>query len=321
MNKKQLREYEQIAQRLGLATDPETGVIHGAKDGYAVLLYAPNAKAPRVLQILLAAKREQPLSADEKKTLRANCKAVTALNQRGNLLAASLRGGSLDKTIAAAAEGLDAVVDLARRSGFAACCPRCGREEPAAACDLGGNYTLLCDDCFAAAGQAAETKLQEKNARRENVVGGIVGALLGSLVGGISIIVLSRLGYVAVLSGILMGVCTTKGYELLAGKMSKKGAAISLVVMLLMTWFADRLDWAIVIASELGVGLFESYQAIGQLLALGAIDSGTYYGNLAMVYVFMLVGAIPMLWSALRSSKVAARVCRLGDSSSSAAQL
>ena len=70
-----------------------------------------------------------------------------------------------------------------------------------------------------------------------------------------------------------------------------------------------------------GVGLFESYQAIGQLLALGAIDSGTYYGNLAMVYVFMLVGAIPMLWSALRSSKVAARVCRLGDSNSSAAQL
>lgn len=314
MNKKQLREYEQIAQRLGLAADPETGVIHGTKDGYAVLLYAPNAKAPRVLQILLAAKREQPLSADEKKELRANCKAVTALNQRGNLLAADLRGGFSDKTIASAAEGLDALVDFARRGGFAACCPNCGSEVSAAACDLGGSYALLCDDCFAAAGQAAETKLQEKNARRENVVGGIVGALLGSLVGGISIIVLSRLGYVAVLSGILMGVCTTKGYELLAGKMSKKGAAISLVVMLLMTWFADKLDWAIVISSELGVGLFDSYQAIGQLLEMGAIDSGSYYGNLVMVYIFMLVGAIPMLWSAMKNSKAAARVARMGDS-------
>lgn len=314
MNKKQLREYEQIAQRLGLAADPETGVIHGTKDGYAVLLYAPNAKAPRVLQILLAAKREQPLSADEKKELRANCKAVTALNQRGNLLAADLRGGFLDKTIASAAEGLDALVDFARRGGFAACCPNCGSEVSAAACDLGGSYALLCDDCFAAAGQAAETKLQEKNARRENVVGGIVGALLGSLVGGISIIVLSRLGYVAVLSGILMGVCTTKGYELLAGKMSKKGAAISLVVMLLMTWFADKLNWAIVISSELGVGLFDSYQAIGQLLEMGAIDSGSYYGNLVMVYIFMLVGAIPMLWSAMKNSKAAARVARMGDS-------
>lgn len=314
MNKKLLREYEQIAQRLGLAADPETGVIHGTKDGYAVLLYAPNARAPRVLQILLAARREQPLSADEKKELRANCKSITALNQRGNLLAADLRGGLLNKTIASAAEGLDALVDFARRGGFAACCPNCGREVPAAACDLGGNYMLLCDDCFAAAGQAAETKLQEKNARRENVVGGIVGALLGSLVGGISIIVLSRLGYVAVLSGILMGVCTTKGYELLAGKMSKKGAAISLVVMLLMTWFADKLDWAIVVSSELGVGLFDSYQAIGQLLEMGAIDSGSYYGNLVMVYIFMLVGAIPMLWSAMKNSKAAARVARMGDS-------
>lgn len=315
MNKKLLQEYGQIAQRLGLATDPETGVIHGTKDGYAVLLYAPNAKAPRVLQILLAAKREQPLSADEKKALRANCKSITALNQRGNLLAADLRGGFLDKTIAAAAEGLDALVDFARRSGFAACCPSCGREVPAAACDLGGNYMLLCDECFAAAGQAAETKLQERNARKENIVGGVVGALLGSIVGGISIIVFSRLGYVAVLSGILMGVCTTKGYELLAGKMSKKGAVISLLVMLLMTWFADRLDWAIVISQELGVGLFESYQAVGQLMQMGAIDSGSYYGNLVMVYLFMLLGAVPMLWSAAHNSKAAARVARMGDSS------
>lgn len=315
MNKKLLQEYGQIAQRLGLATDPETGVIHGTKDGYAVLLYAPNAKAPRVLQILLAAKREQPLSADEKKALRANCKSITALNQRGNLLAADLRGGFLDKTIAAAAEGLDALVDFARRSGFAACCPSCGREVPAAACDLGGNYMLLCDDCFAAAGQAAETKLQERNARKENMVGGVVGALLGSIVGGISIIVFSRLGYVAVLSGILMGVCTTKGYELLAGKMSKKGAVISLLVMLLMTWFADRLDWAIVISQELGAGLFESYQAVGQLMQMGAIDSGAYYGNLVMVYLFMLLGAVPMLWSAAHNSKAAARVARMGDSS------
>lgn len=315
MNKKILQEYAQIAQRLGLASDPETGVIHGTKDGYAVLLYAPNAQAPRVLQILLAAKREMPLSAEESKALRANCKAITSLHQRGNLLGAGLRGGSREKVLAAAAEGLDALVDFARRSGFAACCPRCGREEPVAACDLGGSYALLCEDCFATAGQEAETRLQEKNARRGNVLGGVVGALLGSLVGGISIIVLSQLGYVAVLSGILMGVCTIKGYELLAGKMSKKGAAISFLVMLLMTWFADRLDWAIVIARELEWGLFESYQAVGQLMSMGAIDSGSYYGNLAMVYLFMLVGAVPMVWSAMRSSKNTGRVCRMGDDS------
>ena len=314
MNQKLLKEYEQIAQRLGLATDPETGVVHGTKDGYAVLLYAPNANAPRVLQLVLAAKRELPLSAEESKALRANGKAITSLHQRGNLLAASLRGGSLDKTIAFAAEGLDALVDFARRSGFAACCPSCGQQVPAAACDLNGNYMLLCDECFAAAGQQAETKLQERNARRENVMGGVVGALLGSIVGGISIIVLSQLGYVAVLSGILMGVCTTKGYEMLAGKMSKKGAAISLLVMLLMTWFADRLDWAIIIARELELGLFESYRAVGQLMELGAIDSSAYYRGLAIVYLFMLLGAIPMLWSALRNSKSTGRVCRMANS-------
>lgn len=43
-----------------------------------------------------------------------------------------------------------------------------------------------------------------------------MGALLGSLVGVVSIIIFSQLGYVAALSGVIMAVCTLKGYEMLA---------------------------------------------------------------------------------------------------------
>lgn len=58
--------------------------------------------------------------------------------------------------------------------------------------------------------------------KKENAVGGIVGALPGSLVGVLCIILLSQMGYVAAVSGVVMAVGVLKGYELLGGKVSKK---------------------------------------------------------------------------------------------------
>ena len=60
-------------------------------------------------------------------------------------------------------------------------------------------------------------------------MGGVVGALIGSLLGAASIILLSQLGYVAAISGVIMAVCALKGYELLGGKLTKKGVIISAV--------------------------------------------------------------------------------------------
>ena len=47
-----------------------------------------------------------------------------------------------------------------------------------------------------------------------------------------------------------MAVCTLKGYEIGSGKLSKRGIVISVILMLVMTYVGDRLDWAIMIARE-----------------------------------------------------------------------
>ena len=85
-------------------------------------------------------------------------------------------------------------------------------------------------------------KTQQKAQKKENIVGGIVGALLGSLLGMLSVLILSQLGYVAALSVVIMAVCVLKGYEMLGGKLTKKAVVISAVIMILMTYFADRVD-------------------------------------------------------------------------------
>lgn len=69
----------------------------------------------------------------------------------------------------------------------------------------------MCPNCFAKLQNDTAMASAQKRNRTENVLGGIVGALLGSLLGVASIVIFSQLGYVAVVSGIIMAICTLKG--------------------------------------------------------------------------------------------------------------
>ncbi len=142
----------------------------------------------------------------------------------------------------------------------------------------------------------------EQKKRRENVAAGVVGALLGSLIGVACTVVIGQMGYVASISGLVMAVCALKGYEMLGGILSKKGAAVSSVLILLMTFFAHRLTWAIAIASELDWGILEAYRSISFLLEQGILESAAYWGDLAMLYLFTLLGAVPTILGGLRNT-------------------
>lgn len=147
--------------------------------------------------------------------------------------------------------------------------------------------------------------------KKENIIAGIVGALLGSLLGVVSIILLSQLGYVAAVSGVIMAVCALSGYEILGGKLTKRGIVISAVIMLVMTYVGDRLDWAIMIARQFDTDIFYSYRLVPVFLAEEAIDITNYVTNLVLVYVFLLVGAVPTVRNAMRKEEVAGKVGKL----------
>ena len=108
-----------------------------------------------------------------------------------------------------------------------------------------------------------------------------------------------------------MAVCTLKGYEMLGRKLSKKGIIISCILMIVMTYAGDRLDWAIVVARELAWDVFTSYQAIPWLLQEFIIEPSVYWGNLEMVYVFLLLGAVPTIISTLKNKKIQGTITRI----------
>lgn len=173
-------------------------------------------------------------------------------------------------------------------------------------CTKCGNDVLdkeFCEHCGAPVGKPAgkQAVAVAETGKKENVFTGIIGAMLGAVLGGGCIILLSQLGYVASVSGLVLAFCTLKGYELLGRKLSKKGVIICILLVLVTPYIADRLDWAIVVMQEFSdynITLLEAFAGIPALISEGVIDSGDYIKNLLMIYGFAALGA----FSTLRNS-------------------
>ena len=163
--------------------------------------------------------------------------------------------------------------------------------------------TAFCEKCGHTNEQPV-AQTQQPAGKPENVLTGVVGALLGAVLGAGSIILLSQLGYVASISGVILAVCTLKGYELLGGKLSIKGIIISLLLIAVVPYLADRMDWAIVIVNEIpDVSFAEAFQSVPALIEQGMIDSDVYTGTLVKLYLFVALGAVGTVITTIKNKK------------------
>ena len=179
--------------------------------------------------------------------------------------------------------------------------------------DTKGGYMHLCPDCAGRMRQDVMMAAQQKKEKGENLVGGLVGALLGSIIGVVCIVIFGQMGRVAVASGIVMAVCTLKGYEMLGGKLTKKGIVIGVLMMLVMTYIGDRIGWAIIIVRELGGDIFSAFQMVPAFVQWGRIESANYWGNLVLLYVFTVIGAIPTCTSIVKDRKKEGEFGQIGS--------
>lgn len=155
--------------------------------------------------------------------------------------------------------------------------------------------SAVCQHCGAAVVNAPAAPAEIP--KPENLLTGIVGALIGAALGAGSIILLSQIGIVASISGLILAVCTLKGYELLGGQLSKRGIIICCLIMAITPYIADRLDWAIIIAqtfADEGVTLGAAFAAVHDVIAESDM-LGDYFYSLGMVYLFVIIGAVGTL--------------------------
>lgn len=298
---KNMRVYRPVAAKIGFSIDETSDVMYGTKEGYEVMIYAADASHPTVVKIAVAVRGPQ-FAPEQLKQAAADMPDIAKIEQQNNCIVVYPKNVLLAAKLAERVEGaLNSTIAFLQQNNFTACCQVCGKEGAMTPVNVADRYLSVCDDCFVNLQQELEAAAHAAAAKKENVVAGFVGALLGSLLGALCIVIVSQLGYVAAISGLVMAICTLKGYALLGGKLTTKGIVISVIIMLVMTYAADRLDWAILVAREFEEDLFLSYQAIPELLQAEVIEAVNYYGNLALVYVFLLVGAVPTILVTARS--------------------
>lgn len=308
---------EDAAAATGLTADEGSWTLFGSRGGYEMIVSpaAANSKTAQ-LRVSISKNGAEPDGAALQQFVKST-KSVAAVSQnrtRVDFVLPLLMGSK--KALERLPETLDEIAGYLRDEGYESCCQACGQTGVSEPCMTGGVPTHLCGRCYGEVSRRLADTAAEEEEKPENVAGGFVGALLGSLLGMAALVVIGQLGYVAALSGLIMSVCALRGYEKLGGRLSGKGIAISAVLVVLMTYLGNQMDWAVSVYRELkdyyDLTFFDAFRMIPGLIAEDILDGGQYYGGLAMQYMFVLLGTVPTIHSAMRNRKMNRQigVCR-----------
>ena len=303
MTKKEKTFLDQTAQRLHLTVDGESSILFGSAGGYQTMLWR-NDQGLAVMTLSLHKLGQEPDQSAIRQFVKGTRLVMGFSVRRSRVeLTLNVRFGNPNQ-VEKLAEAVAAVVEFLHASGYDNCCQNCGSAVETDPCIMTGVPSLLCDSCYQQLGHLQEQNQQAELGKTENVVAGTVGALLGSLLGVACIVLLGQLGYVAAVSGIVMAICTMKGYELLGGRFSTVGLVVSIVLMLGMTYVGYQLDWSVAVYNELKdyyeLSLLDCFRMIPEMLRQEIIDSSTYIGELVKLYAFTLLGAIPTAISSMK---------------------
>lgn len=146
---------------------------------------------------------------------------------------------------------------------------------------------------------------------KERVFLGILGALLGSILGSVSIVLENQVSNTfSLIGGVVMAACTLQGYIQFAGRLSKKGVAISLVLMAVMCALANQVNCTIEIMETVeavqGMDFLEAFGRFEELPEVQEIRSW-YDGQLLLLYLLTLCGSLLILVRSLWKPKKEAR--------------
>lgn len=303
--KKWVEALDSLAARTGLQVESQMNHVFGEYKGYTVCIvpYGPNSVMTMMFSVSQSG--DMPDAAAIRQFVRQS-KAVDGSSVQRHKVSFTIRAGlTAAKSIEKLEAALEETTAFLRDKGFTGCCEHCGKAEKTEVYLVSGKASILCEACFAEISREADARAQAESRRGESLVGGIVGALLGAVLGVIAIVLIGQLGYVSALSGVIMGACTTKGYEWLGRHLSVRGVVISVLVMIGMVYFAHQVNWTVSIYRQISpkADLFTIFKAIPDLLREGSIKASSYYGNLGLLYLFSLLGALPTVIGVIRGEK------------------
>lgn len=300
---------KQIAQENGYMFDSQGPIMYGQKNNY---IFLASEVGNGVITLLFSVKNDSAVQSLDAKVVKKENPTITHASFKNHKLTVTVKGGlTKSKRKAKVLEALESVTAYLSTHSYVQVCEMTGETKDVHLYQIGNQYSFLTTEAFGKVSREMDRSEQESFQASENVFLGFIGAVLGSLIGVAAIVFVGQLGYISYISGLVMGVCVVKGYELLAKRFSTKGAIISIIVSLVMTFFANQLDWSVSFQRYYGLSIFDTLPYIHEFLAEGYIDSYTYYFNLAFVFIFNAIGAAVTINSLLKLNRTKFEVRKL----------
>lgn len=301
-----MKHLKEELKDLGLSYDKEANTIFGHYQGYPLYISQVDSGNSKFYNISTTAVRDgQGLSPEACKELKINSqKSLSGVVAKNFKLVATVAGKlTKGKRLETVKTALESLVTYLKDNDYQASCEQTGQLTELDFYTVGGVVGILSQTAYREITKDLDTSQELHNQVSENYLLGTVGAFLGSLLGVAVIVIIAQLGYVAALSGIVMGVVTVKGYEFLGKKFSKVSALICLGLVIAMTYFANELDWALLVARFAEVDLFTAFQGLPELKAQEYIDMSDYSTNLFLLFASTLITAGITIWGALSEQK------------------
>jgi hypothetical protein len=136
-----------------------------------------------------------------------------------------------------------------------------------------------------------ENQLAVKS-QKNNIIAGTVGAFLGSLIGVTLWVVVGLAGYIAAICGLVLSICTIKGYQLFGGKLDKKGMFITILITILMIFASQYLLLSFEVYNEFkvdyGITIFQAIKSIPEFLQEAEVKR-SFLADLGVGYLLTLV--------------------------------
>ena len=202
-------------------------------------------------------------------------------------------------------EIIDPVIQYTTMQSFTAGCQNCGDSVAALDCyQINNTHQILCQNCS----REVEAQLEDNKAairsQKSSLIPGLVGALLGALIGGAMWIGIYKLGYIAGIAGAITVICAMKGYELFGRAMDVKGVIISVLISIVMIYFANNIAWAWEAYDALesyGFTFSDAYRGLQDILVETEMTKN-YYADLGIGYFLTFICSIGTIVSAFRNS-------------------
>ncbi len=300
MNTRRKNLQKNFCQMLGLSYDANHAVMYGKFRGYDCTIQ--NGQNNMFIVKFSAENDEGRSLVETFNQMKKVEKCVVAVELEGRSYCFLTKGyGSENKRLNSLREAMEKITNVFMQYGYKSVCPACGKEEMLDGIIVKGTATQVCMNCNENVVAGVASAESEHVTKSENIIAGAIGATLGSLLGVAVIVILGSIGYVASISGLVMAIFALKGYEKFAGKLSKIGVVITVIVMLLATWFGQQLSYAVVLTTEWGGNIFENFRVVPEAVEYSQLQA-EYMGEFGMLVLFAFIGSFSTIRQAVSNN-------------------